>query len=289
MLRLTTQEAQRPFDLSRDLMLRGRLIRLDQEEQVLLLTMHHIISDGWSMGILFKELSALYEAFCTGKPARLPELPVQYADYAEWQREWLQGEVLESQLGYWKQQLEGAPQVLELPTDRPRPALQTYRGGRRSRTLSRELSEELKRLSRSEGVTLFMTLLAAFQTLLYRYTGQEEMLVGTPIAGRSREETEGLIGFFVNTLVLRTDLSGHPTFRELLARVRRMAVEAYAHQDLPFEKLVEELQPERDLSRHPLFQVMFVLQNRARETESRRPGLEARFRTSENRTAASLI
>ena len=196
-----------------------------------------------------------------GRLRRCLTLQVQYADYAVWQRGWLQGEVLESQLRYWKQQLEGAPQVLELPTDRPRPAVQTFRGERRSVTLSRELSEGLKRLSRAEGVTLFMTLLAAFQALLYRYTGQEDLVVGSPIANRNRAEIEGLIGFFVNTLVLRTDLSGSPSFQELLRRVRSTCLEAYAHQDLPFEKLVEELQPERNLNRTPLFQVMLNLLN----------------------------
>ncbi len=254
-------EAIRPFDLAAGSLIRARLVKLDSKEHVLLLTLHHIVSDGWSMEILFQELSAFYEAFTTGKLPGLPELSIQYADYTLWQREWLQGEELERQLGYWRKQLEEAPPVLELPTDRPRPAVQTYRGESQSLTLSPELSEGLKKLSRQEGATLFMTLLAVFQVLLYRYTGQEDVVVGTPIANRNRAEIEGLIGFFVNTLVLRTDLSGNPTFRELQRRVRKTALDAYAHQDLPFEKLVEELQPERDMSRTPLVQVLFVLHN----------------------------
>jgi amino acid adenylation domain-containing protein len=259
--RLATQEAQQPFDLTTGPLLRVKLLRLDEAEHVLLLTMHHIVSDGWSLGVLMRELAVLYEAFSTGKPASLPELPIQYADFALWQREWLQREVLESQLGYWKQQLGGELPVLELPTDRPRPPVQTYRGARQSFELSQELTDALKGLSRREGVTLFMTLLAAFKVLLYRYTGQEDVIVGSPIANRNWAEVEGLIGFFVNTLVLRSDLGGTPSFRELLGRVREVALGAYAHQDMPFERLVEELQPERDMSYNPLFQVMFVLQN----------------------------
>ena len=254
-------EALQPFDLAAETLMRARLLQLHAAEHVLLLTLHHIVSDGWSMGVLFRELSVLYEAFSQGAASPLPPLQVQYADYAVWQRGWLTGEVLEDQLGYWRKQLEGASQVLELPTDQPRPVVPTFRGGRRSLTLSPELSEGLKRLSQSEGVTLFMTLLAAFQTLLYRYTGQEDLVVGSPIANRNRAEIEGLIGFFANTLVLRTDLSGNPTFQELLRRVRSTCLEAYAHQDLPFEKLVEELQPERNLNRTPLFQVMLNLLN----------------------------
>jgi amino acid adenylation domain-containing protein len=260
-MQLARGEAQRPYDLSRDLMLRGTLLCLDDEEHALLLTVHHIAFDGWSLGLFFRELAALYDAFCAGKASPLPELPLQYADFAHWQREWLQGEVLEKQLSYWQQQLEGDLPVLRLPADHPRPALPTFRGGRQSLVLSRSLSESLDGLSRREGVTLFMTLLAAFQTLLHRYTGQDDIAVGSPIAGRNHAEIEGLIGFFVNTLVLRTDLSGDPPFRELLGRVREVALGAYAHQDLPFERLVEELHPGRDLSRTPLFQVMFALQN----------------------------
>jgi amino acid adenylation domain-containing protein len=259
--RLATQEAQQPFDLTIGPLLRVKLLRLDEAEHVLLLTMHHIVSDAWSLGVLMRELGVLYEAFSTGNPASVPELPIQYADFAIWQREWLSGEVLESQLAYWKQQLGGELPALELPTDRPRPPVQTYRGARQSFELSKDLTDALKALSRREGVTLFMTLLAAFKTLLYRYTGQEDVVVGSPIANRNRAEIEGLIGFFVNTLVLRSDLGGTPSFRELLGRVREVALGAYAHQDMPFERLVEQLQPERDMSYNPLFQMMFVLQN----------------------------
>jgi amino acid adenylation domain-containing protein len=259
--RLASEEARRPFDLARGPLLRASLIRLSEAEHVLVLTMHHIVSDGWSMGVLYRELSVLYRAFSQGQPSPLTELPIQYGDFAVWQREWLKGEVLQSQLAYWKKQLEGAPGVLNLPMDRGRPAVQSFRGARQSLLLSKELTQGLKGLSRKHGVTLFMTLLAAFQTLLYRYTGQEDIVVGSPIANRNRTEIEGLIGFFVNTLVLRSNFTGNPTFKELLGRVREMALGAYGHQDLPFEKLVEELKPERSLSHSPLFQVMFVLQN----------------------------
>jgi amino acid adenylation domain-containing protein len=261
---LLIAEARRPFNLSHDLMLRATLLRLSEQEHALLLVMHHIASDGWSMGIFLRELSALYAAFATGEPSPLPELPIQYADFAIWQRQWLQGEVLEKQLTYWKRQLGGNLPVLELPADRPRPAVQTYRGACFSFVLSKTLSAALKALGRREGVTLFMVLLAAFKVLLSRYTGQEDIAVGTPIAGRTRVETEGLIGFFVNTLVLRTDLSGDPTFRELLGRIQEMALGAYAYQEAPFERLVEELRPERNLNHSPLFQVLFVLQNASR-------------------------
>jgi amino acid adenylation domain-containing protein len=258
---IATEEARRPFDLAKGPLLRTALLRLAEQQQILLITMHHIISDGWSMGVLFRELGAIYEAYCGGRPSPLAELPIQYADYAVWQREWLQGEVLEKHLSYWKRQLAAAPALLELPTDRPRPAVQTFRGGRETVALSRELSEALERLGRREGASLFMVLLAAFQLLLNRYTGQDDIVVGTPITSRHRVELEGLIGFFVNTLVLRTDLSGNPSFRELLGRVREVALGAYAHQDVPFEKLVEELQPERSLSHTPLFQVFLNLAN----------------------------
>ncbi len=259
--RAAMEESQRPFDLSAGPLMRASVLRLGEQEHVLLCTMHHIISDGWSMEVLTRELTTLYEAYAHGKPSPLPELAIQYADYAHWQREWLQGEVLDKQLGYWKQQLAGAPAVLELPTDYPRPAMQSFRGAHQSLTLARELTAELKALTQREGVTLFMALLAAFQTLLSRYSGQDEIVVGTPIAGRNHAETENLIGFFINTLVLRTDLTGNPTFVELLSRVREVTLGAYAHQEVPFEKLVEALQPERDMSRSPLFQVMMVLQN----------------------------
>jgi amino acid adenylation domain-containing protein len=251
------EEPHRPFDLATGPLWRGQLLRLGPEEHVLLLTIHHIIFDGWSMGILFKELSTLYTAQVTGQPATLPPLPLQYADFAIWQRQWLQGDMLDRQLTYWRTQLAEAPLYLDLPTDSPRPSQQTYRGDRISFTLPPSLTQELKRLSQQESVTLFMTLLAAFQSLLARYTSQRDILVGTPIAGRTHTELEGLIGFFVNTLVLRTQFKGQPTFRDLLQQVRDTCLDAYSHQDLPFEKLVEALQPVRDPSRHPLIQTMF--------------------------------
>ncbi|GAB1539219.1 hypothetical protein NUACC21_18850 [Scytonema sp. NUACC21] len=259
-------EAQRPFNLSVGPLLRVLLLKLGEAEYVLLLNLHHIVADGWSIGVLIRELGVLYKAFVENKPSPLPELPIQYADFAEWQREWLQGvgetnnSPLQTQLAYWQKQLDGIS-VLNLPTDRLRPAVPSYRGGKQFLELPHSLTQALETLSYSEGVTLFMTLLAAFQTLLYRYTQQENIAIGSPIANRNRSEIEGLIGFFVNSLVLRTDLSGNPTFRELLHRVREVTLGAYAHQDLPFEKLVEELHCDRDLSRHPLFQVVFSLQN----------------------------
>ncbi|MEG3898402.1 MULTISPECIES: amino acid adenylation domain-containing protein [unclassified Microcoleus] len=258
--RLTAQEAQRSFNLSKDLLLRVTLLQLDDAEYLLMLNMHHIVSDGWSIGVLIQELGTLYTAFASEKPSPLPALSIQYADFAKWQREWLQGEVLETQLAYWRQQLNGIS-MLNLPADRPRPAIQSYRGKRQFLQLPKQLSEALETLSQREGVTLFMTMLAAFKTLLYHYAQQEDIVVGSPIANRNRSEIEALIGFFVNSLVLRTDLSGNPTFRELLNRVKEVALGAYAHQDLPFEKLVEELHPDRALNQNPLFQVAFALQN----------------------------
>ncbi|MDQ1592737.1 MAG: hypothetical protein QOG71_3364 [Pyrinomonadaceae bacterium] len=262
--RRAAAEAQLPFDLARVPLWRATLLRLADDEHVLLLTMHHIVSDAWSMGILIREVATLYEAYTRDAQSPLAELPIQYADFARWQREWLTGERLEAQLAYWREQLRDSPKLLELPTDRPRPAVQRYHGASVPFTLSRELTEELQGLSRQEGVTLFMTLLAAFKIVLARYSGTADVAVGTPIAGRSRAELEELIGFFVNTLVLRTDLAGNPTFRELLGRVREVTLGAYAHQDVPFERLVEELQPARELSHAPLFQVMFTLQNAPR-------------------------
>ena len=258
--RLAQEEARRPFDLSRGPLFRARLLQLGKEDHVLSMTLHHIVSDGWSMGVMYHELSVLYQAFSNSQPSPLPDLPIQYADYAVWQREWLKGEELERQISYWKKQLEEIS-PLQLPTDRPRPPVQTHRGAWQSLSLSQELTGKLKSLSRKEGVTLYMALLAAFQTLLHRYSGQDDIVVGSPIAGRNRSEIEGMIGFFVNTLALRSNLSGNPTFKQLLARVKEVALGAYAHQELPFEKLVEELHPERDLSYSPLFQVMFILQN----------------------------
>ena len=267
-MRLVEAEAREPFNLSQGPLLRARLLQCGAEDFIFLCTMHHIISDGWSMSVFIGELTTLYHAFSNGRPSPLAELPIQYADYAHWQRAWLQGEVLEAQLAYWKKQLGGELPVLNLPTDRPRPAVQTSAGANLHTTFSRELTEAIQRLSRHEGATLFMTLMAAFQTLLYRYTGQTDITTGSPIANRQRPEIEGLIGCFINTLVLRSDLSGNPTFRELLRRVRETTLEAYAHQDLPFETLVEQLQPERDMSHSPLFQVMFILQNAGLSTGS---------------------
>jgi amino acid adenylation domain-containing protein len=255
------EDARRRFDLTKGPLLRANLLRLGETEHVLLLTIHHIISDGWSVGVFVRELAALYEAYTAGRSSPLQELSIQYADFAAWQRDWLQGGRLEEQLSYWKTQLSDAPPLLELPTDRPRPPVQSYKGAHETLLLCESLSRSLKELSRREGATLFMTLLAAFSTLLYRYSGQRDILVGTPIANRNRAETENLIGFFVNTLIFRTRLSEQMTFRELLCQVRETALEAYAHQDLPFEKLVEELQPERSLSHSPVFQVMLDLQN----------------------------
>jgi amino acid adenylation domain-containing protein len=264
--RLVTEESQRPFALGTGPLLRLLLLKLDETEHILLLNLHHIICDDWSIGVLIRELSAIYTAFAQNQPSPLAEVPLQYADFAHWQREWLQGvgatheSPLQVQLTYWRQQLDGIP-VLNLPSDRPKSTIQSYRGATKFLELPRGLSDALEKRSQQEGVTLFMILLAAFQILLYRYTQQEDIAVGSPIANRNRSEIEGLIGFFVNTLVLRTDLSGNPTFQELLGRVREVTLGAYAHQDLPFEKLVEELQPERSLSNHPLFQVVFALQN----------------------------
>src|SRR5215213_10270499 len=258
--RMANEEAQQPFDLRRGPLFRFRLLRLAEEQHILLLAMHHIISDGWSLGVLAHELTALYQAYSTGQSSPLPELPIQYADFAVWQREWLQGEVLEKQLAYWREQLGGELPTLELLTDRPRPAIQTYRGGVVDSDLRAEVGERLKQIGRESGATLFMTLMAAFNVLLWRYTQQEDILVGTPIANRNRSEIEGLIGFFVNTLVLRSKLSPELSFREFLVQVRETTLGAYGHQDVTFEKLVEELQPERSLNRQPLFQVMFTLQ-----------------------------
>ncbi|HEV2764076.1 MAG TPA: condensation domain-containing protein, partial [Pyrinomonadaceae bacterium] len=259
--RLAREEAARPFDLSAGPLFRAQLLRLSSSEHVCLLTMHHIVCDRWSLGILTAEIGELYQAFAAGRPHALPELPIQYADFAQWQREWLDGEVLEEQLAYWRRKLAGPLPVLQLPADRPRPALQTHRGATHPLSLPEDLVAQLKSLGRQHHCTLFMTLLAAFDALLHRYTGQEDIVVGSTVSGRNRAEVEPLIGFFVNTLVLRTDLSGDPSFAELLGRVREVCLEAYAHQDVPFEKLVEELQPERDLSRSPFFQVMLVLHN----------------------------
>jgi amino acid adenylation domain-containing protein len=285
--RLAEAEAERPFDLSSGPLLRASLLKLEAEEHIALFTTHHIVSDEWSMGVLIREVSALYEAYSRGEASPLAELAIQYADYAVWQREWLQGEVLEKQLNYWREQLRGAPEVLELPTDKVRPAIQSFVGASQSLTLSPKIADVLRALSRREGTTLFMTLLAAWQTLLYCHTGQEQIVVGTPIANRNRVETEDLIGFFANTLVLRGDQGGNPSFGELLQRVREVCLEAYAHQDVPFEKLVEELRPERSLSHSPLFQVWFALQSAAVPAALRMEHLRIREFEVDNLTSKS--
>ncbi|AFZ17604.1 non-ribosomal peptide synthetase [Allocoleopsis franciscana] len=258
---LAAEEAKKHFNLAKEPLVRATLLRLSDEEHVFLLTMHHIITDGWSMGVFLREFATLYAAFSTNQPSPLAELPIQYADFAVWQRDRFQGEVLSTQLNYWKQQLSGELPVLQLPADRPRPTVTTFTGAKQYFTFSKTLTDALNQFSQREDATLFMTLLAAFNTLLYHYTDQEDILIGSPIANRNRAELEGMLGLFVNTLVLRNNLSGDPSFRELLHRVREVTLDAYAHQDLPFEMLVEELQPDRDLSRNPLYEVMFVLQN----------------------------
>ncbi|KAF3885483.1 MULTISPECIES: non-ribosomal peptide synthetase [Nostocales] len=264
--KLLHKEAHRPFNLTSDLMLRACLIQRSPQEHILLLVMHQIAADDWSMSVLLEQLAKLYKAFVNKKPSPLSDPAIHYIDFAVWQRQWLSDEVLEKQLKYWKQQLAGAVPVLELPADRPRPPVQTYQGARESFILPEKLLQALAKLSQREGVTLFMTLLAVFQTLLYRYTKQTDILVGSPVAGRNLPEIENSIGFFANTLVLRTDMSGNPSFRELLQRVRSVAMSAYTNQELPIDKLIDELQPERSLSYHPLFQVMFVLQNTSKQT-----------------------
>ncbi|OFA06940.1 non-ribosomal peptide synthetase [Duganella sp. HH101] len=258
---LAQREAETPFDLASGPLIRVGLIRLDAAEHLLLFTLHHIVSDGWSMGVLLKEMAALYQAYSARRPSPLPELPIQYADYALWQRQWLDGALQERQLAYWEAQLAGASRLLQLPTDRPRPAVQGNAGASIDFTIGAATSAALQALAKAEQATLFMTLAAAFNILLGRYTGQRDICIGTPIANRNRADIEALIGFFINTLVLRTDLEGNPGFRALLARVRAATLGAYEHQDVPFEQLVERLKVERSTSHSPLFQVMLVLQN----------------------------
>jgi amino acid adenylation domain-containing protein len=272
------QEAMRPFDLSRGPLIRAILLRLGTREHIMVVTMHHIVTDGWSVGVFHQELTALYEAFSAGRPSPLGELPIQYADYAQWQRQSFEGAAYESQLSYWKQQFATLPPVLELPTDHPRPSAQAYqefRGAQHESSLSKQLTNDLERFCQKENVTLFMTLLTAYQLLLFRYTGEEDIVVGTPIAGRSLPETEDLIGLFINTLALRTSLAGNPTGRELLRRVRETALGGYANQDVPFDQLVKVLQPDRSLAHNPLFQAMFVLQSEELPP-LQLPGLKAR-------------
>jgi amino acid adenylation domain-containing protein len=259
--RLAMREAQTPFDLAQPPLVRFCLLRIDANAAMLLYTMHHIVSDGWSLGVLMHELAELYEAYAAGRRSPLPPLPMQYGDYAEWQRQWLQGENLQRHLSYWRRQLDGAPALAELPSDRPRPAVQTFRGAWCNFHVPAEACEGLRALSRRVGVTLYMVLMAAFQTLLLRHGGQTDVVVGTPIANRTQGQHESLIGLFANMLVIRTELAGNPSFVDLLARLREVTLGAYAHQDLPFERLVEELQPTRHLGHHPLFQVMFAYQN----------------------------
>ncbi|HYG63124.1 MAG TPA: amino acid adenylation domain-containing protein, partial [Thermoanaerobaculia bacterium] len=283
MERLAFAEGRRPFDLERGPMLRTTLLRLGSAEHALLVTMHHIVSDGWTIGILIRELVALYSAFSQGLPSPLPELPLQYADYAVWQRRWLDGEAMAKHLDYWRQRLAGRLPALEMPTDRPRPAYQTFGGARLSRTLSAEASQELREWSRRQGTTPFLTLLAGFNALLHRYTAQDDLLLGVPIANRNRLEVENLIGFFLNMVVQRTDVSGDPTLRELLGRVSEGFLGSVPHQEVPFEKIVEALQPERDLSRAPIFQVQFSLQNTP-SAALELPGLKLELLEITNRT-----
>ncbi len=271
--RLARQETNLPFDLAEGPLLRAVLFRISAEDHLLLLILHHIITDGWSMGVLVRELAELYSSKLEGRPARLPPLPVQYADYAAWQRRLLQGQALEGQLAYWREKLAGLPPVLALPTDRPRPPVATNRGALARFEVSADLTARLKAFCMREGVTLYMALLAVYQALLHRYTGQEDIAVGTAIANRTRSETENLIGFFVNTLVIRTDCSGEPHFRDLVRRVRETCLEAYDHQDIPFEMLVEDLQPERSLSYSPIFQAAFDVQQ-APDFKAALPGIE---------------
>ncbi|MEL6160846.1 MAG: amino acid adenylation domain-containing protein [Cyanobacteria bacterium J06554_11] len=281
---LLKQEGRRPFALSSDLMLRATLFRLKEDEHVLQIVMHHIASDGWSVGVLRRELSALYTAYATGEAAPVSDLPIQYIDFSEWQRQWLSGDMLETQIAYWENQLKGAPPLLALPTDYPRPSQPSHRGAKLTFTLPKKLTDELKALAQQGNATLFMTLLSAFNTLLFRYTRQSDISVGSPIANRPHPELDGLIGLFLNTLVLRTELSDELTFEQLLGRVKKVSLEAYAHQDLPFEQLLETLRPERNMSYSPWFQVMFILQSASRPVPAM-AGLAVQTERGEGSTA----
>lgn len=281
---LMREEVNRPFDLRSGPPIRAMLIRTKADEHWFVLNLHHIISDEWSLKICIEELTEFYTAFCDKRDPQFPPLPIQYADYTLWQREWLRDEVVEQELGYWRERLQGNPPVLELPADHPRPAMQTFRGGIQTRVVPAGLSESLMQLGTRHGATLFMVTLAAFKALLYRYTQQDDVVIGSPITGRNRMETERLIGFFVNTLLLRTDLSGDPPFEELLRRVRETTLNAYAHGDLPFEKLVEKLHPERAATHMPFTRLMFALQNGLME-ELRWPGVVLRFSDPETETS----
>jgi len=279
--RLLREEALRPFDLATGPLFRARLFQLSVSSHILQIVLHHITADGWSQGIFIREWRVLYEAALKGHTSPLSPLPIQYVDFASWQRQWLTSEVLDEQLKYWKQQLAATPALLELPTDYPRPPVQRYQGASVSFSLSDELTAQLKHLSQQTGTTLFMTLWSVFAVLLSRYSGQTDIVIGSPIANRTHPDLESLIGFFVNTLVLRLDLSDSPPFAEVLRQARRVALDAYAHQDIPFEQLVEALQPERNLSHAPFFQVMFVLQN-APPPDLELPGLDATILESES-------
>ncbi len=272
--RTCQQEMLTPFDLARDSLIRALLLRQSETEHVLMVTMHHIVSDGWSVGVFFREVTELYEAVRQGREAALEPLPVQYADFAHWQREWLAGEVQTRQIEYWKKQLDGVDPGLTLPADRPRPAVRDHEGTREFFRTSPELLEKLRRIAEQHDATLYMTLLAAYSVLLHRYTQQTDIAVGTVVANRNRAEVEGLIGQFANTLVMRNDLSGDPAFAELLARVRRTALEGYDHQDVPFEAVVDALQADRSLSRSPVFQTVLVLQEEQAEPKLTLGGLE---------------
>jgi len=276
--RIVQEESAKGFDLAADPILRALVLKLDETDHVLFLNTHHIASDGWSSGVMINDLSAFYKAALDNESPELPELETQYADYSFWQRNWLQGEVLDNQLAYWRQQLEGAPPILTLPTDRVRPETQTFGGALYEHTLPRSVADSVRALSRQRGATSFMTMLASFDVMLHYCSGQDEIVVGTDVANRTSVKTESLIGFFVNLLVLRLDLGGNPSFEQLIARAREMALGAYAHQDVPFDKLVEELRPERNLSHSPLVQVLFVQQNTPRSSANF-PGLEiSRFK-----------
>ncbi|HEX3143829.1 MAG TPA: condensation domain-containing protein, partial [Pyrinomonadaceae bacterium] len=263
-LNILRHEARRPFDLSTGPLIRSVIVRMRDDEHILLVALHHIVTDGWSFGILHRELSSFYEAFAAGRPSPFADLPIQYSDFAMWQRQWFEGEVYESQLAFWKKQFATMPAPLELPADHSRPGAQAhraFRGDRQTITLPADLTRRIRSLCQKENVTLFMVLMAAYQILLHRYTGEEDIVVGTPIAGRRLPEVEDLIGLFINTLAIRAQVSGDSTVREFLNQVKQVALGAYSHQDLPFERLVKELQPERTLAQNPLFQVMFVLQS----------------------------
>ncbi|MDQ1925113.1 non-ribosomal peptide synthetase, partial [Massilia pseudoviolaceinigra] len=271
--RYSKEEARAPFDLSTGPLIRGRLLRLSDQEHILLVTQHHIVSDGWSIGILVQEFSALYSAFSQQQPDPLPPLSIQYADFAAWQRKWLQGDALQQQVDYWQQHLIGAPALLEMPTDHPRPSVQSYQGNRIAVTLSTALTQDLRAFSQRHGATLFMTLLAGWSALLSRMSGQNDVVIGTPFANRQRSEIESLIGFFVNTFALRVQLDDDPSVVQLLAQIKTNTLESYAHQDIPFEQVVDALKPVRSLSHSPVFQAMLVLQNTPMDGALNLPGL----------------